>query len=706
VARTKERLMRTDATLAAVEALLRDGRLETAAAQLSTWLELARPGADELGRAAGLALSLGTPALALAVARRFVAVAPDFAGSQHALGLALAQSGEHDAAMLALRRALELAPQMPLINRHLGEVALALGDASAARAAFDASLAARPDQPEARFGRGSACLQLGLGREAAADFEWLVRRLPDEPNAWRGLGEALEIVGLLERSEAARRCEIELDPNNAERQREYGIALTRRGGIREARVALERALVLDPRDLRAQWSHWQSLPLIYADDTELADWRKQWHEGLARFEALNPKTLERAQLAQTLPVQSNFLAHYQGGDLLPTQRRYGALIERWANALYPTPAVRREPRRDGRLRVGFASAFLRNHTVFGLFGNWLIELDRARFAVEAFHFGLVQDSVTNALANVVDRMHVGPKSIDQWRAALIEADLDALIWLDVGMDGVAQVLSAQRYAPFTAVAWGHPVTTGLASVDAFLSGAAMELPDADTHYTERLVRLPGLGIRYELPDAARTHVRRPLDPAAPRLLCAQSVFKILPDSQQLLARVAARLPDARLDFIPHPVPQVRAEFAAQMRRVFAAHGLDFDARAVLHPFLTRDAFLERMREADVLLDVLGWSGGHTTLEGLAFDLPVVTCPGPYMRSRHTHGMLCLSGLERELSVGDTDAYVETVAALASDRERHAAVVAAIAARKHVLFENDAASALGAAIWKACGREAE
>ena len=52
-----------------------------------------------------------------------------------------------------------------------------------------------------------------------------------------------------------------------------------------------------------------------------------------------------------------------------------------------------------------------------------------------------------------------------------------------------------RLAPVQAAAWGHPFTTGLPTMDVYLSargaGAARR---ALAHYTERLVALPNLGV--------------------------------------------------------------------------------------------------------------------------------------------------------------------------------------------------------------------
>src|SRR5205085_4454930 len=168
------------------------------------------------------------------------------------------------------------------------------------------------------------------------------------------------------------------------------------------------------------------------------------------------------------------------------QRRYGALVSRWANHAFPGIVARTEPRREGKLRIGIASAYLRNHTVFGLFERWITELDRSRFEVVAFALGPVVDDATATVRESVDRFVHGFRTNADWVSAMAGAGLDALVWLDIGMDGLTQLLSAIRFAPVTAMAWGHPVTSGLPGVDHFLSGDAMEPDGGESHYTERL----------------------------------------------------------------------------------------------------------------------------------------------------------------------------------------------------------------------------
>ena len=48
--------------------------------------------------------------------------------------------------------------------------------------------------------------------------------------------------------------------------------------------------------------------------------------------------------------------------------------------------------------------------------------------------------------------------------------------------------------------------------------------------------------------------------------------------------------------------------------------------------------------SDVYLDTFTWSGGNTTLEAIACNLPIVTCPGEFMRGRHSDSFLKMLGV--------------------------------------------------------------
>ena len=352
------------------------------------------------------------------------------------------------------------------------------------------------------------------------------------------------------------------------------------------------------------------LPLLYRDEADIAAWRARWREGLARFEAVDIAPPEvAAQIPELLATVPNFLLHYQGDILREEQQRHGALVTRWVERVWPRRAPT-APSARGRLRVAFASAHLRHHTVCKLFRGWIEGLDRARFEVWALHLGSRLDAVSRQLE----------AGVDHWIAGL--ATNEAWVGRDRGRAPGRHRVPRHRHgrpdpAPGRATA-GAAAVRGLGTSGhhrAWAPSTASSVrrrwspPAAEAHYTERLERLPGLGIRYALPEPARGFQRAPRDPArAPLLLCAQSVFKFLPLHYELYARIAARVPAARFAFIPHPVAAVRAQLAAGFRGAFARHGLDFDARATLHPYQDEGAFFARLAEADVLLDTAGLVG--------------------------------------------------------------------------------------------------
>lgn len=631
---------------------------------------------------------------------------PASAGAQYNVGVLHLQCGSPPAlAIAAFERA--LARDATLVPAWVawGQACLAQGDPQAAARRFQQACRLAPDEPGNWLQFGAASLQAWDGASARVAFERLRTLAPDDPDTWRGLSEAGEQCGDFAQARRARERELALRPDDVEPWLQAALMSSRMGEDAPARDAVARALQLAPDCLLARWLDLQLLPRVHADASAQRQWRAHWLERLSALEAIDPAACAPADLVEAINAVPNFFLHYHGGALREEQRRHGALLTRWLRRALPSPQARTRARREGRLRVGYASAHLHEHTIARLFGGWLSGLDRDRFVIVACYLGMRPDEARVRLGRVADEI-AGPwMDVDASVRGLCALDLDVLVWLDIGMDGTTQVLSGLRFAPLQCVAWGHPVTTGLEAIDVFLSAASMEPDGACANYLERLVPLPGIGIDYPMPIEAAARVRRARHPGdAATLVCAQSVYKITPLHYDLFARIAAALPDARLEFCPHPTQAARDDLARCMRPAFLARGVDFDRRVTMHGALDREGFFDLLARADVLLDTVDWSGGNTTLEALALDLPVVTLPGDTMRARHTFGMLSVLDLTGDLAVADLDAYVERVVRLVRDPAFHARMVEAIRARKSRLFgDATPVRALEDFLWRECGR---
>jgi CRISPR-associated protein Csy1 len=263
------------------------------------------------------------------------------------------------------------------------------------------------------------------------------------------------------------------------------------------------------------------------------------------------------------------------------------------------------------------------------------------------------------------------------------------------MSAIAFALASLRLAPLQCAAWGHPVTTGLPSIDAFFSSAAMEPDNGQSHYSETLVALPGIGTRYRAPQAPgdATRHRFSLPDMAPLLLCPQSLFKIHPDNDALFAKVLDAVPGALLIGFEGRDPALTAKFTARL----AGAGIATD-RVRLLPQCSHEDFLRVNSVCDVMLDTLRWSGGNTSLDAIACGLPVVTLPGRFMRGRQSMGMLKLMGLDELIASDETD-YVGKVAAIASDAAYRSDIAQRLSATRTRIFD-DPAPVAALAAWLA------
>jgi len=242
--------------------------------------------------------------------------------------------------------------------------------------------------------------------------------------------------------------------------------------------------------------------------------------------------------------------------------------------------------------------------------------------------------------------------------AILADRLDILIHLDIGMAPAAIRLAALRLAPVQCVAWGHPTTTGLPTIDYFLSSALMEPAEGVRHYSEKMVALPGLSIWYDEPPPA-------LQPILGRsafglrddgvvYMCCQSLFNTCRSTTASSRGSRPACPDSQFLFIGHPSADLTERFRRRLAAAFAARGIDIDGRVVFAAPVPQERFPDLLRSGDVYLDSIGWSGGNTTLEAVAVDLPIVTLPTDLMRGRHSAAILARMGLRETIAIGVED----------------------------------------------------
>ena len=164
-------------------------------------------------------------------------------------------------------------------------------------------------------------------------------------------------------------------------------------------------------------------------------------------------------------------------------------------------------------------------------------------------------------------------TIDDWRREILNDAPHVLIYPGLLMDKISTQLAAQRLAPVQCISWGHPDTSGMQTLDYYLSSELMEPDDATEHYTERLIRLPNLSIYYEPIDIKPTAISRTelgLRSDAVVFWCGQSLYKYLPQYDLAFARIAQLVKNCQFVFVKHDrAEQITDLFRRRLERAFA-----------------------------------------------------------------------------------------------------------------------------------------
>jgi predicted O-linked N-acetylglucosamine transferase (SPINDLY family) len=276
--------------------------------------------------------------------------------------------------------------------------------------------------------------------------------------------------------------------------------------------------------------------------------------------------------------------------------------------------------------------------------------------------------MSSAAVACVDHSVTGARSVVDWATVIRDRGVDALIFPEIGMNETTLGLAAMRLARRQFAAWGHPETSGLPTVDGYLSAEFFEPPEAEAHYTEPLQRLPNLGVHcrpYGVPPAPVDLERLGIPGKGPLLLCPGVPFKYRPQDDVILVEIARRLGRCSFVFFQHEVAELSHKLQARITAAFQSAKLDPANHLVWIPWQPRDAFFGLLRQADVYLDTIGFSGFNTMMQAVECHLPCVTYQGRFMRGRLGSGILRRLGLS-ELVAIEKDQYIDLAVNLAAN----------------------------------------
>ena len=542
-----------------------------------------------------------------------------------------------------------------------------------------------PEDLEFRKVLGTALQDQEQPNEALVHYKYVLDVAPDTPKIIYKSAQCHELLGRIDEAIEALRTAVSLNPAFYPAVLKLA-QLMRAEGDTKAAVKEIRELSNLRGDLtfEAMCASW-ILPVVPRSKEEMDDARERYQAATMALELLKGSIDEKLLLGTT----TNFMAVYQGLD----DRRYQEAIASFFRTNCPSLSYRAPHLEQGltttssqtKIRIGFVSTNFYNHTVGKLFRGIIAELNSKVFDVFVFG-GQEKDEIARFIKNNCYQFHELPHDLPEARRVITNTRLDIIVYADIGMSPLTYFLAFSRLARVQCAGWGHGVTTGLTSLDYFISSFHLQEADfekAQSHYSEKLLRLT-------LPPTYLYPIQKPKPDDIPdlsfadgktRYVCLQSLFKIHPDFDSILVEILCRDPNGICIFIDG-----RAGWSEILRSRWEKLSNGINTRIYFLPRLDQNGFLALINAADVILDTIFCCGGISSAEALSQGTPIVTWPNSELLfAKVTTAYYEEIGIMDCIAKSGED-YVAKSVRLGTDRAWRKAVSQRISEQNHLLFK--------------------
>lgn len=605
---------------------------------------------------------------ASAAFQKVAALSPNDAGAYFNLGVAYKSAGKLEQAVESYRSALVINPNYVEALGNLGNVLQDMTQLDEAIRCYKKALAIRPNAVGTQNSLGTALKDLGQLEDAITCYHLAIQLKPDYADPYYNLGNAFRDARQLEQAAQAYRQVVKLNPNFAGAHCNLGSVLKELGQENEALKCYQHAIAADPlfaeahsnlgsmlqefgrvdeallsfqkaSEIKAdslQFAIQASLllPIIPASVDQINYWRKHFQSGL-EFLTSSDRVFESP--FEQLNGNSFYLAYHNSCNrpLMEALRHF--YRERVPDLTFVAPHLTSWSSLNKRekIKVGFISEFLTDHTIGKHYKGFIAHLDRSRFEVVLIHAPKAkQDAFRKSLDALADKILTLPVKLKNQQEIVASEQLDVLFYPDIGMSSATYFLAYARLAPVQVTSWGHPDTTGLDTMDYYLSSVTNEAENAQDFYTERLIRLNRLPCFYyktpagTIPQLTKSELGLPT--SGTLYGCPQNIFKIHPDFDAVLAEIAQGDTSGYI-----VIPEGKyADWVKILKERWAKTNPVLLERVVFMPRMSWNRFMAMMSQMDVLLDPLHFGSGNTFYDAMVQGTPVVTWPGTFGRGRN------------------------------------------------------------------------
>lgn len=345
------------------------------------------------------------------------------------------------------------------------------------------------------------------------------------------------------------------------------------------------------------------------------------------------------------------------------------------------------------IKVGFISNFIfKNHSVCkDRIGIIKALIDDDRFDV--YLFGNNNDSeeiFLEKIGNFKNKIQI-PKNIKESREIIESYNLDILVYPEIGMDLYYWILAHSKLARIQINTWGHSETSGIDTIDYYISSEYYENEDAQNNYSEKLILLKSLCTYYypltqydyyyqiiKLDNESKLfHFNFPTNCHLYGIY--QSAFKYHYNNMDIIKKILEKDPKGLIIILG------LTDNPKRFKR-FLEETLGYLVNRVrILDWLVTQKYHKLISCMDIILDSYPFGGCNTSLDAFNFNKIVITLPSEKLNGRFTLGFYKKMEIYEPIAI-DIDDYVYKAIKFANDKKLREQIENKIQNKKYLLFE--------------------
>jgi predicted O-linked N-acetylglucosamine transferase (SPINDLY family) len=234
--------------------------------------------------------------------------------------------------------------------------------------------------------------------------------------------------------------------------------------------------------------------------------------------------------------------------------------------------------------------------------------------------------------------------------------------------------------------WGWPTTSGLPTVDYFISQKGLEPENAQEQYTEKLIELEHLPVYYYHPPVPTK--KKPLSyyglpENKPLYICQQNLRKVHPDFDEIIHSILEKDQNGIVIFVKDKHEGITKKLQNRIS-IKLKHNYD---RVVFLERMSEEDYLGLLAQCSIVLDTIHYGGGANTIyDAIETKIPIITLEGTKHSGRFGANTMRKIDCLECIATTSTD-YIEKAVTISNTTALRNSIQKKYSEHSNLLFEN-------------------